>query len=224
LIMSKTAPQKFNFTRSFESDGTVNEGAGSWRSSIPREEVEALKAEEFDRGRDSELVQIEQSTQTVLKNIDVQLANILKRFSEMADQNRKDAAFLAQTIAGKIAGVALDKFEIEQVSKLIKETLLDLKGNPRVKIIVTEAVAAELSERLTVLSEESEFLGSVVVEIDKEAVTGSISLDWGEGAVSFNPVEIEARIKQEVANWLSAEESLAPETQISGEGSNYVGQ
>jgi hypothetical protein len=222
--MSKTAPQKFNFTRSFEDDGTVNEGAGSWRRSIPREEVEALKAKEFDRGRDSEMVQAEQSTQRVVKNIDTQLAKILTQYSEMAAQNRKDAAFLAQTIAGKIAGAALGKFGVEQVSTLIKQTLLDLKGNPRVKITVTETVAGELTERLAVLSKESEFSGSMVIEIDAEATAGSVSLDWGEGAVSFNPVEIEARIKQEVANWLLAEETSAPPTQISEEGNNHGGQ
>ena len=214
MIMSKTAPQKFNFSRSFESDGTVNDGAGNWRSTIPREEVEVLKAKEFDRGRDSEMVQIEQSTQTIIKNIDIQLVRILTQFSEMADKNRKDAALLAQAIAGKIAGAALDNFEVEHVSTLIKQTLLDLKNSPRVKITVTEKIAGALTERLETLSEESEFLGAVVVEIDKEAVTGSVNLDWGEGAVSFDPVEIEARIKQEIANWLSAEETSAPSAQI----------
>lgn len=223
MIMSKTGPQKFEFSRSFESDGSVNECSGNWRSSIPREEVEALEAEAFDRGRDNEIVRVDQETQVVIKNIDAQLLQILTKHSEIAEQNSKDAAFLVHTIAGKIAGAALGKFEIEQVSSLVTQTLSDLKGAPRVKIKVTAAVADKLKEQLSILIEGSEFLGSVIIEIDEAASTGSVSLDWGEGAVSFDPVEIETRIQQEITNWLSVVENSAPSTQILEEGSDHVG-
>lgn len=202
--MNKSVPQKYDFTTVFAADGKVLQSKDSWRKVIPREEVQKKEAEAFERGRKDELVLAEQSSQVAIENLGDQLKQILSTFTKTSHQCREDAAHLAFIVAKKVAGAALEQFELAQVKDLIEQTLSELKGSPRIKIKTSEAVASKLKTQLKPLLDISGYTGSVVIEVDPQANCGAVSLEWGEGAVAFDPQEVESRIENDISNWLVA--------------------
>ncbi len=205
--MSTQDPEKFCFDTVFDARGNILETGEAWRKSVPHEEVEKQIAEALAQGRKDERVSGEQETILAIRALSEQLQSLLGQVNQICHKNREDAAHLAQIIGQKIGGSALQKFEQEHVQEIIQKTLFELKSDPRINIKVSEPVAEKLLAELPKILEEAEFNGRVRIEGDANAAPGTIALQWGDGSVAFDPVEVEKRISTEVENWLS---SLAP--------------
>jgi flagellar biosynthesis/type III secretory pathway protein FliH len=221
--MTQSTPQKFEFGTVFDKVGTVVKADTSWRKNISIEEANKKAAEAFDKGRQEEVVTAERETKLAIDALVEKADQVLGFARQMSEQCRSDAAHLALTIAGKIAGSALQNFEQQHVIDLIARTLVELKGDPKVVITVSSALVSKLEDRMKQALEHSDFSGSIRVIGGEDVTTGSVALEWNEGSVRFDPKEVEARIESEIENWLVTMGEQGPEQpapEIENEGNS----
>ncbi|PHR60048.1 MAG: hypothetical protein COA47_08345 [Robiginitomaculum sp.] len=224
-MMTQEPTQKFNFDTEFDANGNIIANADSWRKTVSHDEVEKQVAAAFDRGKEDELVKVEETTNAQLKEIGAQLREILSTTQAITDKCQQDAVDLTIVIARKIAGVALDKFEFDQVENVVRKTLKGLRGNPRITLRVPQGLAEKLESEIEGISDDVEFSGSVRVEGEADLVAGSVVLEWCDGEIRSDPEEIANRIETEITNWSVSTGSVsppAPETKNITQGDSNV--
>lgn len=200
--------KKFVFETEFSADGSVIIHDDSWRQSVPREEVDGLLEQARAEGVQSADLQATQALEQICQTLSAQMRDMLAQCSQVARQMREESAQFALIVANKLSGAALSKFEQVQLQDIVSRTLVELKGAPAIQITVPEAAAHDLSESLKTLIEDSEFGGSIRIYGDTNANAGSVTLEWQEGMVRFDPGEVAERVQQEVANWLASQQAM----------------
>ncbi|VAV96351.1 hypothetical protein MNBD_ALPHA06-382 [hydrothermal vent metagenome] len=216
--MSNNTAQKFAFDTVFDHQGNIVEEGGAWRQTILRSQSEQQVAEAFERGREAEQNEVEKTTTQAILALTAEMTKLLQQSTQIAEQSRKEAANLAMVVGKKIAGQALEQFAMAQVSELISQTLVELKGSPRIKIKVAPELATILETQISALAEQAEFCGAFRIEAVEEASPGAVALEWAEGAVEFDPQEVENRIETEISKWLAVMQTVAPEPAQQDEG------
>ncbi len=224
-MMTQEPTRKFNFDTEFDANGNIIGNADSWRKAVSQGEVEKQVAEAFDRGKEDELVKVEETTNVQLKEIGTQLREILSTTQTITEKCQQDAVDLTVVIARKIAGIALDQFEFEQVENVVRQTLDGLRGSPRITLSVPTNLVEKLETEIQGIVDDVEFAGSVRVEGKSELAAGSVALEWCDGEIKFDPDEIAKRIETEISNWSASSGSVLapdPETEKPTQGDSNV--
>jgi len=220
--MTGKSTKRFNFDTVFDARGNVLE-SGSAQGNLSAPEIEQQLAEAYDRGRQDQVVLEQQAIERAVNAFSEQISTLLTSINESCADTSKQAVSLALIIGKKLAGAALARYEIDQVKWLVQKTLSEIKGNPKVKIRVTDTVAQQIQLELDSLGETASFGGKLHMEIDEQADPGQVGISWAEGSVSVDPVEIEARIEQDITNWFTAANNSAePNNQSIDEGNRDV--
>lgn len=205
--------KKFVFGTEFGSDGSVITADDSWRQSVPREEVDGLVQQARVQGAQAAETQAAQALQQLCEDLSGQMRSMLAQCSAVSRQMREESAHFALIVANKLAGAALAQFEQAQLQEIVTRTLGELKGEPALQITVPETAAQPLSEALKGIVEDTEFAGSVRIYGDTNAHAGSVSLEWREGMVSFDPQEVAQRVEGEVENWLASQREMEKQSE-----------
>lgn len=205
---------KFEFATEFGSDGSIISQDDSWRQTVPRAEVEGLVQQARTEGAQAADTQATQSLQQVCEILTGQMQTLLAQCGAVSKQMREEAAQFSLIVANKLAGAALANFEQAQLQDIISRTLSELKGTPAIQVTVPETAAGPLSEAMKDLVADSEFGGSIRIYGDTEAHAGSVTLEWQEGMVRFDPAEVEERVRAEVENWLASRTQQDEQTSL----------
>ncbi len=207
--MAGAPVKKFDFDTVFDAGGNVL-CKGSWQERLDASEIEARVAAAYEQGKKDELVLVEKATEQAVKAVAEQASLLLKSVQDNCNNVQQQAVSLALAIGKKIAGAALDHYEIDQVRWLVQKTLSEFKGTPKIIITVSQRVAEQLQSELDSLSETASFGGRIRVETDEQARSGAVRICWSEGAVQIDPDELEARIEQDVSNWFADTTNMTP--------------
>jgi len=180
----------FEFGTEFSPDGEVLRSSTVKRSYTPEEvEAEREKArEEGRRGAEAEAAQ-------ALKTLAGQMQLALGQTAAAREALRAEAAELALIAARKIAGAALEARPDAELHALVEACAGELRAAPRLRAGLPQALLERLKPDLERAVAEIGFEGRLRVEALDSGAPGAVSLDWDEGAVSFDPAETAERIE-----------------------------
>lgn len=195
----------FDFGTEFAPDGEVLRSPQVKRM-LNLEEVEAEKNKAREEGRQ----EIEGEAAQALKTLAGQMQMALGQTAAIRDALRADAAELALFSARKIAGAALADRPEAELTDLIEACASELRAAPRLRASVPAHLMERLKPALEQAVDEIGFEGMLRVEPMEDGAPGAVSLDWDEGAVSFDPAETAQRIENLIRGRMEGAASRAP--------------
>ena len=199
------AHEKFLFGTVFEASGEVISAAPRPKRNYSAEEVEAIRKAAAAEGEARALAGIANRQAQALAVIAAACREALPRLAEVAHSHRVGSAELALACAKAIAAAALDKFPQAPVRAALEALAREIEAAPR--LILT--ADAELAEGLQAVLEETAqavgYPGSIQVRADPALSDRAFTLDFGDGAASFDPAAAAERVSQALHAALAAE-------------------
>jgi flagellar assembly protein FliH len=199
------AHEKFLFGTVFETTGEVTSAAPRPKRNYSAEEVEAIRKSAGAEGEARGLAAIANRQAHALGLIAAACREALPRLAEVAHSHRIGSAELALACAKAIAAAALDKFPQAPVRAALEALAREIEAAPR--LILT--ADAELAEGLQAVLEETAqavgYPGSIQVRTDSALSPRAFTLDFGDGAASFDPAAAAERVSQALHAALAAE-------------------
>ena len=200
-----TAHEKFLFGTVFETTGEVISAPPRPKRTYSAEEVEAIRKAAAAEGEARALAAIANRQAQALAVIATACRQALPRLAEVAHSHRIGSAELALACAKAIAAAALDKFPQAPVRAALEALAREIEAAPRLILIGD----AELVEGLQAVLEETAqavgYPGSIQVRADRALSPRAFTLDFGDGAASFDPAAAAERVSQALHAALAAE-------------------
>ena len=193
-------PVKFDFDTEFDRNGEILREGESYKRFFTQDDVDAARMWGVEEGREME----EGRCADALQAIASQMQLILSRLTHESEALRHEAAGLAVAAARKIAGEALSAYPLETIDSLARETVEDLRSEPRLSVRCAAELVEDLSDRLEATARDAGFEGAISVRGDAGMRGADVRMEWGAGAVQRSAEEIEARLNDVVARWLAA--------------------
>ena len=188
-------PRKFAFDTEFAADGEVLREGVALPKRMSAEEIAAERAAGYEQGKHDAMVQAERQAAAALEVIADAASAILTRLDTESRAMRDDAAHIASAAARKIAGAALDTFGAERAAAAIEAAMDTLRHQPRLLVKLSPEAAVVLKPRIEKMCETHAYAGAVLVREVEGLGAGQVSIDWSDGVVSTDPVEVSTRIE-----------------------------
>lgn len=193
--MTKTAASRpFDFGTEFAPDGEVLRSKTVKRVFSP-EDLEQAREEGRQEGRQSAEAEAAEAAAAALKTLAGQMQMALSQVGNLHESLRAEAAELTLAASRKIAGSALEARPEAEMAELVEICAAELRAAPRLIARLPEPLMERLEPQLEQALEGIGFSGMLRVEAIADGAPGAVSLDWEEGAVSFDPAETCARIE-----------------------------
>ena len=213
--MSEPLHQKFGFDTVFDGEGDVAYAAPRPKRLYTAEEVEALRAQAYADGERQALASMQALQAQALAGIGDAAVQALGKLAEVAHEHRVGSAELALACATAIADAALLRFPEAPVQAALESLAREIESAPRLVV----SAAPDLSEGLAqVLGETAAaigFGGQIIVRPTPGLTPAAFTLDFGDGAATFDPAQAAARVA-EVLTAALASEGLHAEPLIPG--------
>jgi len=191
----------FDFGTEFSADGEVLRSS-TVRKAFTAEEVEPECEKARAEGAKGAEGQAAQALQTLASQMQLALAQtgaISAAASEMA-----------LAAARKIAGEALANAPDAELTALIEACASELRGAPRLRARLPDSLMETLKPRLEQAVADIGFEGRLIVEPMEGGAPGAVSLDWEDGAVTFDPSDTADRIEHIVRARLDPDGAARP--------------
>ena len=203
--LPKAPHEKFLFGTVFEATGEVVAAAPRPKRSYTAEEVEHIRAAAEADGEARALASIANRQAQALAVIASATREALPRLAEVAHSHRVGSAELALACAQAIAAAALEKFPHAPVRAALESLAREIEAAPRLIL----SADAELAQGLQAVLEETAqavgYPGSIQVRTDPTASPYAFTLDFGDGAASFDPTAAAERVSHALHAALAAE-------------------
>jgi flagellar assembly protein FliH len=203
--MSDAPHQRFGFDTEFDATGEVAYAAPRPKRSFTPEEAEQIRQQAYAEGERAAVTSITAQQMAALSEIARACGQALPTLANVAHQHRIGAAELALACGRAIAGAALDRFPEVPVQAAIEALGREIEAAPR--LIVT--ASPELAERLQGLLDDAAaragFVGAIQVRSDLAFGQHAFTLDFGDGAGSFDPAAASERVTDALQAALAAE-------------------
>lgn len=193
-------PMKFDFDTEFDENGEILREGESYKRFFTQDDVDAARMWGVEEGREMEEGRCAQALQAVAS----QMQLILARLANESEELRQNSAVLAIAAARKIAGKALEQYPVETIEQLAIEAVADLRSEPRLSVRCDPELVEDLAERLDKTARDAGFDGAIMVRGEEGMVNADVRLEWGSGAIERSTSDIEAKLEDVVARWLSA--------------------
>lgn len=201
----------YAFDREFAPDGTILREGEHIKRLLTEDEARAIAECEVEMALAGEQAEAARETVSILKQLSARLQAIISRLDSESNDMREDAVRLAMATARTIASHALDQYGAETIESCVREALLDLRTEPRISIRVAPNLADTLAERIYEFAKREGLDNQIVVRADDEVAGGDCVLEWRTGAIERTQSDIEARIGEAVAKWLTHAQSETSE-------------
>lgn len=216
--MSGAPHQKFVFDTEFDAAGEIAYAAPRPKRSFTPEEVEQLRQQAYAEGERAALTSITAQQMAALSEIARACGHALPALANVAHQHRIGAAGLALACGKAIAGAALGNFPEAPVQAAVEALAREIEAAPRLIV----SAAPELAERLQGPLEEAAarvgFSGAIQVRSDLGQGRHAFTLDFGDGAGSFDPMQAAERVTEALQAALAAEGLHGEALKFDGEG------
>lgn len=197
--------RKFAFDREFTADGAVVRESTATPKRLTPEEIEALCAQAYERGKQDAFAVAERDCAASLKDIANQTQAALSRLDHESRDTRAEAARISMVVARKIAGAALDAFGAERASAAIEATMDALRHQPRLLIKIAEKDLEKVTARIEAACAAHAYGGAVIVRGDARLKAGAVSVDWGAGVVVSDPEDVLEKVQHMVEAALASD-------------------
>ena len=217
-VLPKNA-RPFVFDTEFDADGRVLQHS-DWqppkRSYMPAE-VEALIAQARLEGRQQALSEVEALRANALSVVAQTIADAASRISGAVEQHRQQSAELSLACGRAMASSAMDIYPRRPLEAAIEQLAEEIDASPRL-LIRARDLDAEGRHQIEQLCQQAGFSGLVVFR-DDAPHAAAFSLEWTDGRASFDPAEVEARLRERIHSVLSGDS--APESPKFSDGSAF---
>lgn len=210
--------EKFGFDTVFDGSGNVARSTPRPKRYFTAEEVEALRARAFADGEQKALGEMAALQARALAEIAGHAGHALGSLAHVAHAHREGAADLALACARAIAGEVLDLFPKAALESALASLAREIESEPRLVVSVSPALAEALGETLSATAAASGFAGQIRVRGDSDRTGAAFTLDFGDGAASFDPDEAAERVGKTLRAALAAEGLHAEPLDPGGEG------
>jgi len=186
--------RKYAFDTEFAPDGQIL-SANTGPKRMTPEEIEAERAQGYERGKTDAVAAAERETAAALQALATAAAAILNRLDAESKAMRAEAAHVALAAARKIADAALDAYGVERSAAAIEAAMDALRHQPRLLVKLAPDRAEALRARIEEMCERHAYAGAVLVRPEPAMKGGEISIDWSDGVIRLDPEETAKRIE-----------------------------
>ncbi len=179
-------------------------------------EVNAARDEGFSRGKNEG---IRESSGAIERQISDTLATVDERLTQLiADQERSnvasagDAVTVAVTIVRKIFPHLNRRHALDEVERLIEQSMEKIVNEPRVTIHVGAALHDTLDQRLSTIASKAGFEGRVALRADTSILDGDCLIEWTEGGAERDTTSMWHEIDEIIERNLGASVPIADTT------------
>jgi len=196
-----TQIRKFAFETEFAPDGAIVSQAPK---KLGPDEVEAERAEAYQRGAKDATAQAEREAAAALQALADAASAVLTRLDAESQAMRTEAAQVAMAAARKIAGAALDEFGHARVAEAIEAAMDMLRHQPRLVVKLAPDAAEKLGPRIAEMCETHAYAGAILVRPQPSMRKGEVAIDWSDGVITTNPDDAAQRIEALIEAALAA--------------------
>jgi flagellar assembly protein FliH len=216
--MSEAQHQRFVFDTEFDAAGDIAYVAPRPKRSFTPEEVEALCQQARAEGERAAITSITAQQMAALSEIARACSQAMPTLAHVAHQHRIGAAELALACGRAIAGAALDRFPEAAAVAAIEALHREIEAAPRLIVTASPELAEQLQGRLDEAAARAGFAGAIQVRSDLGMGRHAFTLDFGDGAGSFDPAAAAERVNEALQAALAAEGLHGEALTLDGEG------
>jgi flagellar assembly protein FliH len=203
--MSSAPHQKFAFDTEFDAAGEVAYVAPRPKRSFTPEEVEQIRQQAYAEGERAATTSITAQQMAALSEIARACSHALPALAGVAHQHRTGAAELALACGRAIAGAALANFPEAPVQAAVEALAREIEASPRLVVAAAPDLAERLQGPLEEVAGRVGFAGAIQVRADLAMGRHAFTLDFGDGAGSFDPAQAAQRVTEALQAALAAE-------------------
>ena len=199
-----TSPRPFVFDTEFDAHGRViqqSDWTPSKRSYSPAE-VDALVAQAALEARNQALQEVEALRANALTVVAQTIIDATQHLDSMVEKHRQESASLSIACAKALASSALDLFPRRPMEAAIEQLAEEIDASPRL-VVRAHGLDAEGRHQIEQLCQQAGFSGLVVFRDDANH-PAAFALEWSDGRASFDPFEVETRLRERIAAVLDA--------------------
>ena len=200
------AHKKFVFDTEF-ADGGQAVRSEALRMTYKREEVEVIRAEAYEQGRDDTIAQAEVEAAAALRDLAIQSRGVMQEMKRQIKTLREEYMQLAVTVGEALSAGALQQVPEAAVHAVIDAALVELRQAPRLIVRLPAGTAEKLTPKITDLAEEMGLSGQMLVREDPAAVVGDCRIEWADGAAAFDGTSLRATVAALVAQHLNTSQT-----------------
>lgn len=201
---AKGEARKFSFDTVFDSGGDVISAPIRHRRAYSADEAEVLRETAFREGEAAARAALQGQQAQSLADLAETARAGLAALAQVAHNHRVHSAGLAMACGKAIADAALTKFPHAPLQAALESLAREFDGAPRLTLrTAADPVAmAELAEEM---ARDIGYPGQIVVKPESGPNASAFSLDWADGAATFDPDATAARIAEVISAALAAE-------------------
>jgi flagellar assembly protein FliH len=216
--MSGAPHQKFGFDTEFDAAGEVSYAAPRPKRSFTPDEVEQIRQQAYAEGERAAVTSITAQQMAALSEIARACGQALPVLANVAHQHRIGAAELALACGRAIAGAALDRFPEAPAQAALEALGREIEAAPRLIVTASPELAERLQGQLDEAATRVGFAGALQVRSDLAMGQHAFTLDFGDGAGSFDPAAANERVTEALRAALAAEGLHGEALTLDGEG------
>ena len=216
--MAEPLLERFSFDTVFDGAGNVAHGAPRPKRYFTVDEVEAVRVRAFADGEQKVLGEISALQARALAEISKHAEHGLGSLAHVAHAHREGSAALALACARAITGEVLGLFPRAALESALAALADEIESEPRLIVSVSPALAAVVGETLSDTAAAIGFAGQILVREDADRIGAAFTLDFGDGAASFDPEDAALRVGKALEAALAAEGMHAEPLHPGGEG------
>lgn len=216
--MSGAPHQKFGFDTEFDAAGDVSYVAPRPKRSFTPDEVEQIRQQAYAEGERAAVTSITAQQMAALSEIARACGQALPVLANVAHQHRIGAAELALACGRAIAGAALDRFPEAAAQAAVEALGREIEAAPRLIVTTSPELAERLQGQLDETAARVGFTGALQVRSDLAMGQHAFTLDFGDGAGSFDPAAASERVTEALQAALAAEGLHGEALTLDGEG------
>jgi len=196
--------QKYQFDVEFDSSGQILRSPTEINA-FSHDEVEQIKAQAFEEGRESETARAANIASDALTQIAQTTHALTDALNTQALLNKKAAFDLALTAAKKIAGSALSAFPTAEIEATVEECLAELSDDSQLVVAVPDTLQDVVTDKIQTIAEQQNFAGRIRVTGAGELPPYDCKVEWGDGGLERQTQQIEDRVAEIVSRRLISE-------------------
>lgn len=197
--------EKFAFDTEFDAVGGIARQARRERIMIPSEEVEHIRRQAFAEGERAAQTTIQAQQAQAITHISAVCGQALAKLAEVAHEHRVASAELALACAKAIAGAALYNFPQAPLDAALEALAREIEAQPKLIISTSPQLADGLQWQLEEMAARIGYPGAIQVKPDGAFGPYAFTLDFGDGAASYDPLAAAARVTETLMAALAAE-------------------
>ena len=198
-----TAATKFRFDTAFDLADPVTGNFPDQETAPPEptysaEELAAARAEGFSEGHQAGLTEshnsLENTTTQALGDIATQLASLGPVCQTGLDRSRHEAIGIAHAVTRRTVEQAARDTALEVIERVLGDMLSRVLDEPRVVIRVHNELLDALQARMSSVTDNCGFPGSVILLAEPDLQYPDCRIEWADGGADYNTETILAEI------------------------------